>query len=411
LIFFALLLTCACLKIQAQVNYVLNPSFEQYTKCPYLLDQIKYAVHWTPIDSIGDPDRPLYQPLCTPDYCNTCDTTHFAGGEDLEVTVPADYYFYQYPRTGNGMAQVRMLIDPSGPTGLPDVRDYLQGRLYKPLTAGKDYCVTFYVNLDEFSGYAIDKIGAYLDDGSIDIGQDSAGCANPQTAYSPQIVTTTIIDDTMNWVQIRGLFTATGNESFITIGNFSDYAHTDKVLRTTSGVTAYLIDDVSVVEIGTKPIAGPDAFVSPGSDSVTIGSNEEGLPLTWTILGSAVPIGHTGSLKVHPDTTTTYVLFLDICDVGGTDTVTVWVAPEGVKPLTPKGGPSIWPNPAKGQVTVSNAAGNTLFIYDIVGREVYRGVAVSDKEVVNIKDLINGVYVVQVIASDGSKKCMKLIKD
>jgi len=151
--------------------------------------------------------------------------------------------------------------------------------------------------------------------------------------------------------------------------------------------------------------------VSPGSDSATIGSSEEGLPLTWFVLGSAVPIGYTGSLKVHPDTTTTYVLSLDICDGGTTDTVTVFVSPAGVKPLTPKGEPAIWPNPAKGQLTVSNAAGNVFSICNIVGQEVYKTTIISNKDVLNIEQLTPGVYVVQIIAPDGSKRCMQLVKE
>jgi len=415
IIFVIGIFTCAFItKIKAQVNYVLNPSFEQYSKCPYLLDQIKYATDWTPIDSIGNPDSPFYQPLCTPDYCNICDTTHLSM-PDLAVTVPNDYYFYHYPRTGNGMVQVRMLIDPSGPTGLPDVRDYLQGRLYKPLTADKNYCVTFYTTLEQISSYAIDKIGAYLDDGSIDIGQDSAGCANPQTAYTPQIYASAIISDTLNWVQVQGLFTASGTETFITIGNFFNFAHTDKVAFgvTGSGISVYLIDDVSVIEIGAKPDAGLDAYVSPGSDSATIGSSEEGLPLTWFVLGSAVPIGHTGSLKVHPDTTTTYVLSLDICDGGTTDTVTVWVAPAGVDNMQMQfANVQIFPNPTNGNFSIEHAKGLLLTIFDVLGKEVFTASIISDKQQININDLPGGVYSAQITdTKTGARVVRKIVKD
>jgi len=313
------------------------------------------------------------------------------------------------------MVQMGMYFDDGYP-GETYQRDYTQGRLYKPLTAGKYYCVTFYVTLEQISEYAINHIGAYLDDGSIDAGQDSVGCASPQTAYSPQIVESAIINDTLDWVQVQGLFTATGTETFITIGNFFDIYHTDTIKlspSTPNNFSLYLIDDVSVVETGTKPDAGPDGFVSPGSDSATIGSSEEGLPLTWFVYGSPVPIGHTGSIKVHPDTTTTYVLSMDLCDGVTSDTVTVWVAPEKVKPLTPKGEPAIWPNPAKGQLTVSNAAGNYLVIYDVFGREVPfdKLTMTSNKEVVDISGLVSGVYVVQIIAPDGNRKCMQLVKE
>ncbi len=417
LIFLVTLLTCACLKIQAQVNYVLNPSFEQHSKCPYILDQIKYATDWSPIDSIGSPDSVFYLPPCVPDYCNTCDTAPFVPGNDFAVNIPRNDYFYQYPRTGNGMVQVRMLVDATMPGADIDFRDYLQGRLYKPLTAGKDYCVTFYVNLAEASGYAIGKIGAYLDDGSIDVGQDSASCSKPQTAYSPQIVASSIINDTMNWVQVRGLFTASGTEKFITIGNFSDFAHTDKIAVNYSGYSSqgfsfYLIDDVSVVEVGTKPIAGPDMYVSPGSDSATIGSSEEGLPLTWVVLGSAVPIGHTGSLKVHPDTTTTYVLFLDICDVGGTDTVTVWVAPAGVtSPGLSKGEVKLLPNPARDVLNIEGAAGCEVSVFNLLGQRIYSASIISNNEVINIKDLVQGIYTMQITEpSTGARLVRKLVK-
>jgi len=313
------------------------------------------------------------------------------------------------------MAQVVMYFDNSFPN--TNQRDYLQGRFNKPLTAGKNYCVTFYVcfeyaNSSDPSGYAINNIGAYLDDGTIDA--DTIGCGMPHPSIIPQVHSSVIINDTV-WVEIQGLITASGTERFITIGNFYDDAHTDTIAYPGTGNSwaAYLVDDVSVIEIGAKPDAGPDAYVSPGSDSATIGSSEEGLPLTWFVYGSLVPIGHTGSIKVHPDTTTTYVLSLDICDGGTTDTVTVFVSPAGVKPLTPKGEPSIWPNPAKGQLTVSNAAGNYLVIYDVVGREVPfdKLTMTSNKEVVDISGLVSGVYVVQIIAPDGSKKCMQMVKE
>jgi len=308
------------------------------------------------------------------------------------------------------MAQVVMYFDNS--FSFPNERDYLQGRFSKPLTAGKDYCVTFYVSFGGTttsfpSAYAVDHIGAYLDDGSIDA--DTIGCGMPHPSIIPQVYTSSIITDDTGWTMIQGFITATGTERFITIGNFFDNAHTD-IIKYGGGFSVYLVDDVSVVETGTKPDAGPDAYVSPGSDSATIGSSEEGLPLTWFVYGSLVPIGHTGSLKVHPDTTTTYVLSMDICDGVTFDTVTVWVAPAGVKPLTPKGEPAIWPNPAKGQLTVSNAAGNYLVIYDVVGREVYKTTIISNKDVLNIEQLTPDVYVVQVIAPDGSKRCMQLVK-
>ncbi len=77
--------------------------------------------------------------------------------------------------------------------------------------------MTFYTTLEQSSAYAINHIGAYLDDGSIDGGQDSVGCAAPQTEYVPQVFETSIINDTLNWVKVQGSFVANGTEKFITI--------------------------------------------------------------------------------------------------------------------------------------------------------------------------------------------------
>ena len=64
------LLTCACLlskAAQAQVNYVLNGGFEQYSSCPTGIDQIDKAIHWHPLDTSS-----LFPPHCAGELCNSC---------------------------------------------------------------------------------------------------------------------------------------------------------------------------------------------------------------------------------------------------------------------------------------------------------------------------------------------------
>jgi len=404
---------CACLQLHAQINLVRNPSFEQYSQCPWQENQVRLANYWDGIDtSYHDGDSTFYDPPYLPDYCNVCI-------DNFCCSIPLSGAYFHYPRTGNGMVDVVMYFDNS--FTYPNQRDYLQGRLNTPLTAGKYYCVTFYVCFDGItaslpSAYAIDHIGAYLDDGTIDLDTGNT-CGLPHPSIIPQVYTSTIITDTLNWTMIQGLITASGTERFITIGNFFDNAHTD--VDTFAGaslgdeLSVYLVDDVSVVETGTIPDAGPDGFVSPGSDSATIGSSEEGLPLTWFVYGSLVPIGHTGSLKVHPDTTTTYVLSMDLCDGVTFDTVTVWASPARVGNVAMRqyDNVKIWPNPAKGQLTVSNAANSEMKILNLLGQQVYDATVISNKDVLNVSQLIPGVYVVQIIAPDGSKKCMQLVKE
>ena len=70
---------------------------------------------------------------------------------------------------------------------------------------------------------------------------------------SPQILQygNPIINDTLNWIKVGGIFTARGGEQYITIGNFNDDNTTDTVFVDSTGwnggIAYYYIDDVSVM--------------------------------------------------------------------------------------------------------------------------------------------------------------------
>lgn len=82
------LLTCAVLFSTAQVNFVKNPSFEEYYNCPDDNNKLSYAKHWhSPVDTIGVHNF-------APEYLNTCATL-------INVGVPENIGGFQYPRTGN----------------------------------------------------------------------------------------------------------------------------------------------------------------------------------------------------------------------------------------------------------------------------------------------------------------------
>ena len=268
--------------VLAQQNCVVNPDFEAYSFCPYDGDQIRAAKYWSSTDSLG-------LSKCIPEYINSC--------ADINSTVsaPQGGGYWQYPHSGNGMVEGVMFYDESYPLP-PDgyYKDFIQGRLTKKLTAGKSYCVSFYVNLEEWSNNAIKDIGAYLDDGTIDT---MAPCGPPRNSIIPQVVNTGgVLSDTMRWVKIEGSFTANGKEKFITIGNFRDKAHTTYApipLNNYNGglhYSYYLIDDVSVVESGTKANAGPDTHVGQG-DSVFTGLPDKAMDCYWTKLGSSIVVG------------------------------------------------------------------------------------------------------------------------
>ena len=131
-IFKIVLILCACLlsiTVHAQVNYVRNGSFEQYSACPFGYDQIRFAKYWQPIDTV---DIIGYGPVCSPEYCNACAGTNGYCG------VPHTFNFNHYPRTGDGMMEIQAYYDNVYPTA-PYQRDYAQGKLYDQLLAGKHY--------------------------------------------------------------------------------------------------------------------------------------------------------------------------------------------------------------------------------------------------------------------------------
>jgi hypothetical protein len=389
--------TCAALS--AQVNLVKNPSFEQYSQCPFQADQITFANYWSPIDTVS------IDPLCSPEYCNKCSVLGFP--------IPSNSAFYQYPRTGNGMAQVQVFE-----MNIPDSyqRDYLQGRLHHSLVAGKSYCITFYVVYEEASGNAIANIGAFFDNGGID-NTDSAGCALPQTTHIPQVENATIISDTLNWTKIEGTFIATGTEKFITIGNFRDKAHTNY----TSFVpwpgwggdnwSWYLIDDVSVIASDAIAYAGHDTAIGFG-DSVFVGLHDEAMPCTWTKQGSATIIHDGAGMWVKPTTTTSYIVKQTLCGVSTYDTVTITVWPQSVNSLTGSSFAKIFPNPASNMLHIHVLKPYLHYqLQNMVGVTALQGEFQQGDNILVVETLPAGVYLLELMDAEGQKAVMRVVKE
>jgi hypothetical protein len=228
-------------------NLVPNYSFEDTLHCPTAPSQMNLAIPW-------------FQPTTgTPDYFNECSTG--AG-----IPVPGGY---QYPRTGQAFAGVIFFAFSS-------FREYIETALTSPLIAGKQYNVSFYVNLSERSNYAIDAIGLYFSTDSV------TSSNNQNLSYQPQIKNTdgNILNDTANWLLISGEYTATGGEKYITIGNFKNNANTDSLFLGGGGgaVSYYYIDDISVVlsdsTIGIKeqnqPTTQLSTYPNPANPIFTI---------------------------------------------------------------------------------------------------------------------------------------------
>ncbi len=294
-------------RVDAQVNYVRNPSFEQVDSCPVYLYKIK-ALYWDTLMNGGgfNPD------LMTPCYVTPIISNVFG--------VPLNFSGrnYQQPRSGNNYHNFLLYKENR------NIIDYIQGNLSKPLLK-KNYCVIYYVNLSNNSRYAIDKIGAYLDDGSVRTppGQTTVVATSVSSPGGVYLI------DTLNWIKVQDVFSAKGNETKITIGNFNLINNTNTLIANPSAIddySYYFIDDISVVEADLPAYAGRDTVLCTG-DSVFIGRPPEiGLECLW--FNNALQIATGGGIWVKPATTQTYMVQQDVCGLIKRDTILVQVKPK-----------------------------------------------------------------------------------
>ena len=370
----------------AQINLVSNPSFEMVSSCPSGNGQIDSAIGWsTPINGGGG----------NPELFHSCCTNPFSCG------VPLNYYneSFQYPHSGNGYAG----IDVAYITYPNNFREYIQSKFKKKLSAGHTYCVKFYTSLLDDSEAFIKLLGAYLDDGSVS-SQTHFGLAS----VLPQVYNTLqTLNDTVNWMKIEGSFVATGNEEYITLGNF----FTDSVsglgffgIDTPSyWYSYYYIDDVSVIDAGLPAYAGNNTLIHPG-DSVFIGRQPEvGLneDCIWFVNG--LPIDTIAGMWVKPDSTTIYIVQQTICGNVSWDTVTVIVSGIGIETYTKDGkGITLYPNPATNTLNIDSITKfSQLLVSDILGNVVIRQQIFNKAVSVDVSRLGKGLYFVKMVGDKG----------
>jgi len=72
-------------------------------------------------------------------------------------------------------------------------------------------------------------------------------------------------------------------------------------------------------------------------------------------------------------------------------------------------GLSLYPNPAKEQVTIECKGARKVFIIDYLGKEVYRSTVNCRPLTVNTKQFNKGIYIVKAIMANGDIKTEKLV--
>jgi hypothetical protein len=390
---FALILSLfLCFGLKAQ-NLVPNPGFEIYSSCPSNFDQLDSTFNWHRVD------------YDSPDYFNVCAT-------NPDVSIPQNLYGSQAPNSGNAYAG--FLVYAWTIANSLNAREFIQSQLTDTLEAGKTYCLSMSVSLADSMYFAIANIGAHLSSTAINPILSSPPYLS---LYNPQVenISGNILTDNTGWTKIEGNFTASGNEQFITIGNF-DYDNQTDTQKVKQGnnsnwkLSYYYIDDVNIEEIMSGD-AGPNQTIAQG-DSIQVGMNLSGAAeYSWT---PAIGVNDTAVANpyVKPAQTTTYYLTKIQCGVSSTDSVTVFVNANSIKKELNSSNISLFPNPGNGEFTISSAVAfqnGQLQIFDIDGKLVGSYSFKGQKTSLSLTELKEGVYFYAIVQSGNVLKRDKVV--
>lgn len=94
--------------------------------------------------------------------------------------------------------------------------EFLQTAVPMQLQAGKEYEVSFKISLADFAGFATSGWGVYFSDKAIN------ETKNMRLTVTPQIAFADMVKDKSGWTELKGKFTATGNEKNLIIGTFNN---------------------------------------------------------------------------------------------------------------------------------------------------------------------------------------------
>ncbi|MEZ4936606.1 MAG: gliding motility-associated C-terminal domain-containing protein [Crocinitomicaceae bacterium] len=233
---FAILLFLFITNVNSQ-NLIYNGDFEIYDTCPTNASSppndyyIKNCLGW------GTPT------IATSDFFHSCNSTI-----NGFVSTPGNPMGYQIPYNGEGYLGFGMYTEYIPST---DWFEYVQGTLIQPLQQGKEYELSFYLSLAESgSWYSLENIGFIFT-------EDSLFFNNSQLLpYVPDYVWEIgNLSDTINWMEIKGRFVASGGEKYVSIGYFPQGIAFEDSLSLYGDATDseyiayYFIDGVSLVEV------------------------------------------------------------------------------------------------------------------------------------------------------------------
>ncbi len=244
-------------------NQISNPGFENYTNCPMGVAQILVIQDWANVfDHTGSAD-----------YFNTCTQSTLIG-------VPNNFWGTEMPASGEGYIGLNLIYER-----YPEFREYVQTQFVAPLVAGNQYELSFKYSLADNSQYTTNALGFYFSHNAV-IGSSTWD----PLPVTPQISVSTDLDQTNGWTTITLIYTASGGEEFLTIGNFLDYNSTPKTNLPGAGAHpgAYIyLDDFSVKSKSCTVTLGDDKVLCEG-ESITYDVGRPNSTYLWQD-GSTLP--------------------------------------------------------------------------------------------------------------------------
>ena len=268
LLFFAFLFW----DVNSQPNLVPNGDFEKYWNCPYVepnntvrtyIDSILNVNNWFGIGGYSGSGA----------YYNRCANTQFSGNR---VGIPQNGIGYQNARSGNGYTGLSFSVygfPGYYPQNFGVFNDYIGVKLISKCVARLNFSGKYFVSPcglanenyfyrhlfgggDSDRFYTTSSAGMYL------VNTVPALQNGRRLEFPAQINNNPLRDlnDTNNWMEISGIFEASGIESYLFLGNFNDsasttynnsYGYPEPWYGKKSIGSMYFIDDVSLIPQNT----------------------------------------------------------------------------------------------------------------------------------------------------------------
>ncbi len=202
----------SALPLASQENLIYNGGFETYRNCPedyihYLEGVTELAPGW------------FITNTSTPDYFNRCSIKS-------KVGIPVNFAGDMEPHSGNAYAGMILRADSNRYPFSRGYNEHLQTVITMPLERNKMYCLQFYYVLGKNSGIASNGLSVYMSSTKPMFDE-----ASEIFQFIPQLETRrdSLLSEREKWNLFSGYFRASGEEKYMTIGNFTNYLETEYV--------------------------------------------------------------------------------------------------------------------------------------------------------------------------------------